>query len=192
MTAWPAIAGTLVMIPKPVPDPLPAGFRHGERLHTALRKDNPDTGAPLPVRSCSFGALLLGEAGWPLDTPLPGDALLLHGTQHLVVPGSGNIVVVMLVKRKAGLTPQQFRRRWLEGHAPFGLATGAAGYRQLHPEHPPDDDSFDGAGMVFFRDRDHVSWVRSGPAVAQAATRDEMAFIDHGRSMLAMFRFRPD
>jgi hypothetical protein len=44
--------------------------------------------------------------------------------------------------------------------------------------------------MVFFRGLEHVADARAAPEIARDATRDEMAFIDHERSMLAMFRLR--
>jgi hypothetical protein len=46
-----------------------------------------------------------------------------------------------------------------------------------------------GAGIVLFGDADQVAVSRAEPAMARDATRDEMQFIDHAGSMLAMFHF---
>jgi hypothetical protein len=101
----------------------------------------------------------------------------------------------MLTRRRADFTPAAYRKHWLDEHAPFGLRIDAAGYRQLHADHAPSPglppaDRFDGAGLVFFRDVAHMAAARSAPEVAQDATRDEMRFVDHAGSMLAMFALR--
>ena len=71
-----------------------------------------------------------------------------------------------------------------------------SGYRQLHADpalmaDPPRSDRFDGAGMELFRDMAHVATARAAPEIARDATRDEMQFIDHVASMLAMLHM-PD
>ncbi len=161
--------------------------RLGERVDIALPKLNPETGKPLALQPCSFSTLLFSEEG-DLRPDQPG-SVLLRGTEYLVKPGDGAILVLMLVRRCSDFSHQAFRDRWLHGHAPFGLQTAASGYRQLHPHEEPAPDGFDGAGLVFFRDLDHVADARAAPEIAREATRDEMQFIDHSRSMLAMFRF---
>lgn len=42
-----------------------------------------------------------------------------------------------------------------------------------------------------FRDEQHAAAARAAPEIAHDATRDEMRFVDHRRSMLAMFRLMP-
>lgn len=161
----------------------PPGFRLGRRVDIDLPKRDPRSGAPIPLLSAPYRTLLLGTA----RAAGPG-ALALIGTQHIVKPGHGEMLVVMLARRRPELSHEAFRARWLEGHSRFGLATSASGYRQLHPDKAPDEAGFDGAGLVFFRDLDHVAQSRAAPEIARAATADEMAFIDHSRSMLMMFR----
>lgn len=160
----------------------PAGFRLADRVDIALPKRDPDTGEPLPLLACPFAAMLLGDG----ESDATG-TVVVKGTEYSVMPGDGGIIVLMLARRKPGLTHDAFIDRWLKGHAPFGLRTAASGYRQLHDTR---GGPFDGVGMVFFRDLDHVASSRAAPEVARDATPDEMAFIDHGQSMLAMFRFR--
>jgi hypothetical protein len=162
-------------------------MRQGERIHVPLPKQNPETGQPLTLQPCPFSNLLFGEE-CDLRSDQPG-SVLLAGTQYVVKPGDGAILVLMLARRRADFTHQAFRERWLNGHAPFGLQTAVSGYRQLHPREEPTPDGFDGAGLVFFRNLDHVANARAAPEIARAATRDEMQFIDHSRSMLAMFHF---
>lgn len=163
----------------------PPGFRLGRRVDVDLPKRDPHSGAPLPLLPAPWRALFFGTG-----LIAPSGALALAGTQHIVKPGDGEILVVMLARRRAELSHDAFRARWLDGHARFGLATSASGYRQLHPDIAPGEDGFDGAGLVFFRDLAHVAQGRAAPEIAREATADEMEFIDHSRSMLMMFRMR--
>jgi hypothetical protein len=163
----------------------PPGFLQGRRIDVDLPKHDPQSGAPLPLLPAPWRALFFGAG-----QAAPAGALTLAGTQHIVKPGDGEILVVMLARRRAELSHDAFRMRWLDGHARFGLATSASGYRQLHPDEAPDEAGFDGAGLVFFRDLDHVAQGRAAPEIAREATADEMEFIDHSRSMLMMFRMR--
>jgi EthD domain len=188
MTPYPTAPGTALFLPVADGASVPGGFRLGARIDTALPKRDPHRGEPLPLLPFPFDALLFGTG--PVETP-PG-AILLGGTQHIVKPGDGDLLVVLLARRRAGLSHAAFRERWLNGHAPFGIAIDAAGYRQLHPKAEPDADGFDGAGLVFFRDAAHAAASRAAPEIARDATADEMQFIDHGRSMLAMFRMTGD
>lgn len=187
MNGWPVRPAILALATGAVdPAAVPPGLRLGRRVDFMLAKTDPTTGAPLPLLPCPYATLLFGEDG--RDMP-PVDGPVLAGEQHIVKPGDGDLLVMMLVQRRAGLGRQSFRERWLHGHAPFGLRTAASGYRQLHPCDEPGPDGFDGAGLVFFRDPRHVASARSAPEIARDATLDEMEFIDHGRSMLAMFEF---
>ena len=185
------------------------GARIGTRVGADLPKRDPDTGEPLPLLPCPFAAILLAHGPMAETIPVLRAALdraagmidlarsaLLIGTEHVVKPGDGAILVTMLTRRRADFTPAAYRKRWLGEHARFGLRIDAAGYRQLHADHAPCPDlpptgRFDGAGMVFFRNAAQMAAARSAPEVAQDATRDEMRFIDHAGSMLAMFAFSP-
>jgi catechol 2,3-dioxygenase-like lactoylglutathione lyase family enzyme len=177
--ARPARLLLLTQAPKAAPN----ACRFADRIAAPLPKIDPDTGEPLPLRSCPYEALMSGRAA---ATPGAGD-LLLEGTEYTVQPGTGGILVIMLVRRHQELSHAAFAERWLHGHARFGNRIGASGYRQLHVD---DDRVFNGVGMVFFRDPDHMAAARAAPEVARDATRDEITFIDHSQSMLAMFRFR--
>jgi hypothetical protein len=185
----------------------------GVRLPGRLRKARPGGSGELPLRDSPHAAILLSRgpsdaqrltlgavlarAGTCLD--LEASALLV-GTEHVVRPGAGSILVAMLTTRRDDFTRHAYFDRWLTGHAPFGLRIDAAGYRQIHADAPPDPGAgsgivgappanlYDGIGMVTFRDLEHVSRSRAAPEIAMDATTDEMAFIDHSRSMLMMFR----
>jgi hypothetical protein len=186
------------------------GFRIGIRIEIDLPKRTPDGSAALPLLPSPHAAIALAHG--PRESVEPAlralirevcdcidvqASVLMAGTEHVVKPGDGAILVMMLAARRAGLTRAGFLGRWLVGHAPFGLRTNASGYRQLHAGDTdsagpglPAANVHDGIGMVFFRDLDHVARARSAPEIAREATSDEMAFIDHGRSMLMMFRLR--
>lgn len=185
------------------------GVRTGSRIDSGLPKRNPETGEPLPLLPCPFAAIAMidGDAATSAEAlraliakapdaiDLTASALLV-GTSYTVKAGDGAIIVAMLVRRRAGFTPEAFRARWLGEHAPFGLRIDAVGYRQLHAgctgyRDLPRADRFDGAGLVYFDDIDRLAATRATPEVARDATRDEMQFIDHGGSMLAMFRLGP-
>jgi hypothetical protein len=186
----------------------PMALKFGTRIDIDLPKRTPDGSAALPLLPSPHAAIVLAQGFWDEVAPalraLLAEArlcldmhasVLISGTLHVVKPGDGDILVTMLAGRRAGLTRAAFLNRWLTGHAPFGLRTGASGYRQLHAGDPgaagtglPAANLHDGIGMVFFRDLDHVAGARAAPEIARDATADEMRFIDHGRSMLKMFR----
>jgi hypothetical protein len=166
-------------------------FPHAEvgvRLGGHLPKARPDGSGALPLLPSPHAAILLSrgpEVFVSVNGLDPMASVTMAGTLHDVRPGDGAILVVMLATRRAELSRAAFAERWLDGHAPFGLRTDACAYRQLHASA---EDGFDGIGMVWFRDLDHVASARAAPEIARDATADEMLFIDHSRSMLAMFR----
>lgn len=186
MPSYPESPATLLLLRTSILSAgLQPGICRGDRVDIPLPKLDPETGKGLDLLPCPFAAILFGDGN-----PAQQDgSVLLRGTQYIVKPGDGAILVMMLVRRRTDLSHQAFRERWLSGHARFGLQTAASGYHQLHPREEPAPDGFDGAGLVFFRDLDHVANARAAPEIAREATRDEMQFIDHHRSMLAMFRF---
>lgn len=181
--------------------------RIGHRIGGALPKFDPDSGHPLPLLACPFAAIAVACGpthtavhalrsllqNVAADIEFAASALVL-GTEYSVKPGDGAVLVAMLVRRRADYGAAAFRERWLGGHAQFGLRIPVSGYRQWHagegtfPDLPA-ADRFDGAGIVLFGDADQVAASRADPAIAHDATRDEMQFIDHAGSMLAMFRF---
>jgi hypothetical protein len=162
----------------------------GVRIGGRLPKPRPDGAGELPLLPSQHAAILLLR-GPEIEMPAfvegmdPAASVAIAGTLHDVRPGDGAILVTMLATRHANLSRAAFAARWLEGHAPFGLRTDACAYRQLHGSA---EGSFDGIGMIWFRDLDHVAAARAAPEIARDATADEMLFIDHSRSMLAMFR----
>lgn len=180
------------------------GLRIAARVWRELAKADPNNGDPLALLPCPFTAVALMD-GEPDETlpvlrnlaasiaiDIPASALLL-GTEYSVKAGEVDVLVAMLVRRRSDYSLPAFRERWLWGHAPFGRDLPVCGYRQLHadpqstPGLPP-ADRFDGAGIVLFRDLQHVTTARSAREIARDATRDEMQFIDHAASMLVMFQ----
>lgn len=185
---------------------LPPAFRIAWRVDRPLPKLDPLTGAALPLPACPFVATIFAHGPAERTQHVFDDLIasmadmidsaashLVAGVEHIVKPGSGSTLCMMLVRRRADFTNEAFHRRWLEGHAPFGLRIPASGYRQLHAEPGTSTQQnamnrFDGVGIVFFEDGDQVSHARAGAEIARDATRDEMEFIDHARSMLALFK----
>jgi hypothetical protein len=121
------------------------GLRIGIRIDIDLPKRTPDGSAALPLLPSPHAAIVLAHGLREQIEPAlraliaeAGDCIgmdasaLVAGTEHVVKPGDGAILVTMLVSRRAGFTRAAFLERWLVGHGPFGLRTGASGYRQLH------------------------------------------------------------
>lgn len=191
MSGVPTVPGALIFPPNDGLQRVPVACRLGRRLPMSLRKDDPKSGTPLPLLPCPFHHLwFASQTAVPFVDSRSGTTVV-SGVQHIVRPGEGAVLVMMLVWRRADLSREQFVRRWLNGHSKVALRVSSSGYRQLHASGPESPDAFDGAGLVFFRDLDHMAAVRASPEVAHAATLDEMAFVDHSRSMLAAFELSP-
>src|SRR5690348_2458868 len=61
--------------------------------------------------------------------------------------------VVFLVKKKAGMTQDEFARFWVEDHTPYtAKVEGIRSYR-VYPFHDGQDGPFDGAAVISFDDR---------------------------------------
>lgn len=167
----------------------------GVRVGGHLPKARPGGADELPLLPCPHTALLLlrGPGAEALPAVMrgisgmidPAASVAMTGMLHDVRPGDGAILVALLAARRRELSRAAFAARWLNGHAPFGLRIDASAYRQLHASQ---DGSHDGIGLVWFRDAAHMASARAAPEIARDATADEMEFIDHSRSMLAMFR----
>jgi hypothetical protein len=182
MTDYPSCPVAALFLATDRPDDVHAaasnGLRIGQRIRASLPKSDPDSGAPLPMLECPFSAVVVGYGAPNATIPaLQGlvrhaaahidfaASVLLVGTQYTVKPGQGGVVAAMLVRRRAD----------------YDLP---ASFADL-----PSGDRFDGAGIVLFDHADRVAAARADPAIARDATRDEMQFIDHAGSMLALFRF---
>src|SRR5438105_12947392 len=79
---------------------------------------------------------------------------------------------ISLLTRKAGLTPEQFVRHWLEIHAPLAHAVpGIRRYVQSHiveerrrPDIPATDVEIDGIAELWYDDRESMAAALATPA----------------------------
>ena len=106
------------------------------------------------------------------------------------------IKLVALLKRKDGLTLEEFSRYWLEKHAPLALKTlpGIKKYVQNHivdlsSEEPP----FDGVAEIWFEDIEsynlyYNTWISEGGKVIR---EDEARFQDRDKRVRIVVEEKP-
>jgi uncharacterized protein (TIGR02118 family) len=93
------------------------------------------------------------------------------------------IKLVYCITKKPGLTDQEFSRYWREIHGPIGARIpGLRKLVQSQRVYVPGDRSadFDGVAELWFDNIDALLEARNS-AEWQAATADEIHFIDHSR-----------
>jgi hypothetical protein len=132
-----------------------------------------------------------------LDAQIDRAASSVVGGQELVVKaGTGDVSVVMAVRRLPHYTRASFHHRWQTIHAEFGRRIAAPGYRQIHAaaafERTPLGElialnDHDGVAIVTYGSESEMFEVRASPQVSHDAVEDEMQFIDHSRSSLMLF-----
>jgi hypothetical protein len=106
------------------------------------------------------------------------------------------VKLVQLLRRKPGLTLEEFQQHWLERHSHFGLRTPAVRrYVQYHAlaNDPiretlaqaaagPSVESYDGVSITWFDDVDALRHAMRDDDVA-VALAEQVHFIDHSRSV---------
>ena len=112
------------------------------------------------------------------------------------------IDVILCIKRRADIEPEEFHRYWREEHAPLvqrhAATIGAVRYVQHHTMHtgleefvqggrgcPP--DVYDGVAVVSFESLDDMAAKGAQPealAAAEELAEDEQRFIDHAESRI--------
>ena len=106
------------------------------------------------------------------------------------------IDIAFLLRRKSGMSPEEFHRYWQEQHAPLvthhAPALGIRRYSQLHTTDTPltevlrasrgcDPDGYDGIALVSFDSVDAVAAAAAtaeGQAAGVALLEDERRFLD--------------
>jgi uncharacterized protein (TIGR02118 family) len=71
------------------------------------------------------------------------------------------VVLTCLVRRKAGMSPEEFHRYWREQHGPLVIATESGSHVIRYEQHhraledygPEDDGGFDGVTVQWFASR---------------------------------------
>ncbi len=89
--------------------------------------------------------------------------------------------IVAFVKRKEGLSREEFLRYWHDVHGPLirdtpGLGDRTTGYVQ-HPAHDHDRSGWDGVAIQSFASWDDFTSMLAGPA-GEAMRADEAHFLD--------------
>jgi hypothetical protein len=134
-----------------------------------------------------------------------GRSASLAGTEHLILPGAGPLLVTIANRRLARFDHDGFIDYWLDYHGPFARRNTppevGLGYRQFHTDETATADlllrtgfgigDFDGAAECHYRDADAVRMLMANEAVVDEATVDERAFVDHPRCVTAVLRITP-
>lgn len=111
------------------------------------------------------------------------------------------IKLVYCITRKPGMSAEEFRRTWLDDHAPlvasYAAALGAAGYVQSHTRDDPAntalqagrgmEPAYDGITELWWEDREAFERAMTSPEAIEAGAalvKDEARFIDFSRSRL--------
>jgi uncharacterized protein (TIGR02118 family) len=95
------------------------------------------------------------------------------------------VKAIYLIRRKSGLSPEDFHRYWREVHGAIAARIpGLRRYVQCHAIAPDGDGSeYDGAAEAWFDDMEAVRRAVASPEYA-AARADEARFIDLNRTTL--------
>lgn len=109
------------------------------------------------------------------------------------------VKLVFCLKRREGLTREEFQRYWREDHAAlvrrYADVLGIRRYVQVHTLDTPFNEividsrqapeEYDGVAELYWDDFDamvNAGSTEEGMAAAEALTEDERGFIDHSRS----------
>jgi hypothetical protein len=133
-----------------------------------------------------------GDRLQPLVDPARSAALV--GTEHVIIPGSQGLLLVMALRRLPVLSPKEFHDFWLNEHA---VEVGRSvpdlqGYRQFHADEEATRAAATAAGLAihdldgtaegYYQDIDVFLEVMSRPEVTADA-----GFIDHSRSVMWLY-----
>ncbi len=145
----------------------------------------------------------LGERLADLVDPAASSALA--GTEHVILPGHGPLLVTIANRRLPDYTHEGFIRYWVDYHGPFARehTPPDAGlyYRQYHTDEAatarlsagtgfPIAD-FDGAAECYYPDEAAVRRLMTNDEVVDRATEDEKEFVDHARCVTCVMTISP-
>lgn len=130
----------------------------------------------------------------------------LAGTEHLVLPGAGPMLVTIANRRLPRYDHDGFLRYWVDYHGPFAREHTppevGLGYRQFHTDEAATRDllrrtgfaigDFDGAAECHYRDEQALRLLMGMEQIVDEATIDEREFVDHLRCSTALLRITPD
>ena len=119
----------------------------------------------------------------------------LAGTEHVIVPGEGEVYRFFAVRRLPGMSKPDFHDYWLHTHGQFALRMpNAVPYRQFHASADQSTTlatiaglsatDFEGFAETYFESADAVAkfFTAAGSPEQKAAMEDIAKFIDTSRS----------
>lgn len=130
----------------------------------------------------------------------------LAGTEHIILPGDGRLLVLIANRRLPSFTHAGFLEYWLDYHGPFARehAPPEAGlfYRQFHTDEAATEKlmratgfgvgNFDGAAECYYASAEGVRKMMGDTATVDQASDDERKFVDHQRCVTSVFAIAPD
>jgi len=124
------------------------------------------------------------------------NSCVLAGTEHIVMPGEGPVILFCPLRRRETLGRREFQDYWLYVHAEFGRFPGNR-YRQYHCDEAATRTAgaltgiaagdFDGLAIAYFNDVGHLAKTLASPDISKDAYADEQRFIAHSRSQFLPF-----
>jgi hypothetical protein len=129
-----------------------------------------------------------------------GASAALAGTEHVILPGAGPLLVLIANRRLPHFTHQGFIDYWLNYHGRFARdhTPPEVGlyYRQFHTDIEATQrlvrvsglkiGDFDGAAECYYSNADCVRALMSRTDVVDQATVDEKEFVDHERCVTSV------
>jgi EthD domain len=150
---------------------------------------------------------LCGDLAKRLDHLVDADAsAALAGTEHVILPGTGPLLVLITNRRLPHFTHDAFIEYWLNYHGPFARehTPPEVGlyYRQFHTDVVATQQllqvsglkigDFDGAAECYYPSADNVRALMSRTDVVDQATVDEKEFVDHARCVTSVLTITAD
>jgi hypothetical protein len=129
----------------------------------------------------------------------------LVGTEHVILPGTGPLLVLIANRRLPRFTHDGFIEYWLNYHGPFAREHTPPDvglhYRQFHTDVNATQQlvrasgfeigDFDGAAECYYPNADAVRKLMSRTDVVDQATVDEKEFVDHERCVTSVLAITP-
>src|SRR5690606_3406695 len=159
--------------------------------------------------AADFSALLDACEGFAQrlnDVVDAAGSVALAGSEHVILPGSGPLLVLIANRRLRALSHADFLEYWLDYHGPFARehTPPEAGlrYRQFHTDEDATarllratglgSGDFDGAAECYYANADAVRQLMGDTTTVDQATADEKKFVDHARCVTSVFTLSDD